>query len=66
MDGEWFCRDFDDDGGAEKQAVEHFLAIRGHLQPQVLYEFSGDPFAKDRRLDEHPFETLAVPKRRSG
>jgi len=62
MDGEWFCRDFEDDGRAERQAVEHFLAIRNRLQPRVLYQFADDPYGKHKRLDEHPFEVIMARK----
>ena len=36
-EGEWFCRDFSDNGRARAEALGEFLSVRVQLRPEVLY-----------------------------
>ena len=54
LEGEWFCRDFKDNGKAHAPAVQHLNEIRDSLQAGVLYEL-GRP---DGKLGEHRFDEL--------
>ena len=53
-DGEWFCRDFRDDGSGFPKAVRHFEAERAGFAPGVLYNFYGP----DGQLGETEFSAL--------
>lgn len=57
MEGEWFCRDFEDNGRAHPPAVQHFRAIRESLQGGVLYQF----YCPGGNLGERSFEELRRP-----
>jgi hypothetical protein len=53
-DGEWFCKDFTDNGKANKEALEQLEKTRDSLLPKVLSgAYGGDGFLK-----EVPFEKL--------
>jgi len=54
MDGEWFCRDFEDNGSAYPPAVKYFLEVRVELPENTLLGFYG----KDGYLKEIPFSKL--------
>jgi hypothetical protein len=54
MEGEWFCRDFRDNGKAHAPAVQHLNEIRGSLQAGVLYRLH----RADGNLGEHRFDEL--------
>jgi len=38
--GEWFCREFSDNGKSHYSAVVHFAQIQSTLDPKVLYSFA--------------------------
>ncbi len=52
--GEWFCREFADNGRAYKANVRHLDTLRGELRGDVLYQLY-DP---DGQLIEHPLASL--------
>ena len=52
--GEWFCRDFRDDGSAFPKAAVHFAAEQARLVPEILYSFYGT----DGELGETEFRRL--------
>ena len=57
LDGEWFCRDFEDDGrrmAADRPGIAEFESIKNLLEPQKLYRC--DP--GQSHLKEVSFETL--------
>lgn len=39
MGGEWFCKNFNDNGKSLKNAVKHFEEIKGSLTDGILYRF---------------------------
>jgi hypothetical protein len=53
-EGEWFCKDFADNGKANKKAAEELEKTRNSLLPKVLYGAYGE----DGFLKEVPFEKL--------
>ena len=55
MTGEWFCRDFHDNGRAYPAAITHLESIRAQLPERVLLGFYG----KDGKLKQIPFEELS-------
>ena len=54
MEGEWFCKDFEDNGRTYRPALKHFIEIRETLPKETLFGFYG----KDRFLKEIPFSEL--------
>jgi hypothetical protein len=42
MTGEWFCRDFVDNGRAYPAAVKHLETVRSQLPARVLFGFYGE------------------------
>jgi hypothetical protein len=52
--GEWFCREFSDNGMSHQSAVVHFAKIYSELSPQVFYAFR----AYRGLLDEVSLATL--------
>jgi len=54
MEGEWFCRDFVNNGMAFPPAVEHFEAIKADVPAGVLFGFYGS----DGNLKEVPLGDL--------
>lgn len=53
-EGEWFCKDFADNGRANKKAVEELEKTRDSLLPKILY----GAYGKDGYLKEVSFEKL--------
>jgi hypothetical protein len=53
-EGEWFCKDFADNGKANKKAIEELEKTRDLLLPKVLY----GAYGKEGFLKEVPFEKL--------
>jgi len=48
VEGEWFCRDFKDDGKSFPLSLKHFLEIREILPKNMLFGFYGrDGFLKE-------------------
>jgi hypothetical protein len=41
VEGEWFCRSFENNGTANKGAYEIFCKIRDQLKDDILYGFYG-------------------------
>ena len=56
--GEWFCKDFSDNGRANPAAVQHLIQIRAALKDRVLYRLSDSGNAD---LTEIPFDQLGSP-----
>jgi len=54
MEGEWFCRDFEDNGKSYPPALKHFIGIRETLPKNTLFGFYGG----DGFLKEIPFSEL--------
>lgn len=54
MEGEWFCKDFEDNGKSFPPALKHFIEIRETLPKETLFGFYGT----DRFLKEIPFSEL--------
>lgn len=54
MEGEWFCRDFEDNGRSYGPSWKHFLEIRETLPQGTLFGFYG----ADGLLKEIPFSDL--------
>lgn len=54
--GEWFCKDFKDDGGGRTspKAQKEFDNIKDKLEPQKLY----GAYGKNGNLKEHSFNEL--------
>lgn len=57
QEGEWFCKSFENIGGANLKAVNHFENTKHQLMDDVLYGFYGDngylkeiPFAQLRKI----------------
>lgn len=47
-EGEWFCKDFSDNGRANDKAVKQFEKTRDSLLPKVLYgAYGGNGFLKE-------------------
>jgi hypothetical protein len=53
-EGEWFCRDFKDNGEANPKAVQELENIREKLSPSSLYKAEQD----EDNLIEFPFDQL--------
>ncbi|MES2490924.1 MAG: hypothetical protein V4607_14140 [Pseudomonadota bacterium] len=53
-EGEWFCRDFANNGRAFTKAVAELIPVQKELNPQILYRAHG----KDGLLQEYPFEEV--------
>lgn len=54
IQGEWFCKDFEDNGESHASSVKHFMAIRETLPGNTLLGFYGS----DGFLKEIPFSDL--------
>jgi hypothetical protein len=53
-DGEWFCRDFTDNGKGHDKAIKEFEAVKETLQSNVLY----GAYGPEGCLKEVEFEKL--------
>lgn len=53
LGGEWFCKNFQSNGKALKNAVEHLEEVKDQLKENVLYEFGkiGDDL-KEVNIDQ--------------
>ncbi len=51
---EWFCKDFQNMGTADENALKHFEKIQGSLKSKILYRLYG----KDGNLVEYDMEKL--------
>lgn len=58
-EGEWFCKNFNNKGDANIEALKNFEAIRPKLSENVLYGFYGEngylkeiPFSELRKVDQ--------------
>lgn len=54
IEGEWFCRDFEDNGNSYPPALRHLAEIHGTLPENTLFGFDGT----DGYLREIPFSEL--------
>lgn len=51
--GEWFCRDFEDNGSADKKSVGEFDGVREAMLPMILYGgYSGSEYLKEVRFED--------------
>lgn len=46
-EGEWFCKDFENNGTANQKAFQHFQKIKGTLSNKVLYGFYNKGILKE-------------------
>ncbi len=51
---EWFCKDFENTGKADENAVKYFESIKNSLQPRILYRLYG----ADGNLIEHDMKNF--------
>ena len=54
LDGEWFCKFFDNSGRALEKAVSEFESIRGELDDSTMY----GGYGHDGNLKEIPLKDL--------
>jgi hypothetical protein len=54
IEGQWFCRDFEDNGKSYPASLKHFLEARETLPEKTLFGFYGE----DGFLKEIPFSEL--------
>jgi len=64
MNGEWICKDFEDNGRAFPVAVKEFQEkIHDEMRESILYSlYNTDDGTVAKFLEEHPFEELTVPQ----
>jgi len=54
VEGEWFCKDYQDNGTTNKKALEIFNEINSQLNSHTLYKF----YCKGKCFEEIPFDKL--------
>jgi hypothetical protein len=51
-EGEWFCKNFENNGNIKKEVMDKFDGIKNNLEEKILYGFYGeDGFLKEVNLE---------------